>query len=210
MVEEQENPCERGFAFGTFEEVFRRSPHECTCHACNAPLVLDCYNCGENCWKLNLFGRHLQLECSNCGECLCLDTEVTSIDILKYLLSKESEVDTYSGERMTKTISETISEEEVRQALAKVKHPEIEHTLVDLGMIKDVTVTESRVTLTLALPLLAVPIRDYLVHIVGDTVKKLGVEVEVKLAAMTQEERERFFKMAQEVWRGWRRRGFRQ
>jgi len=97
---------ERGFAFGKFEQILRASPHKCTCLACNSPLILDCYNCGKNCWKLTLFGRHLQLECNCCGECLCLNTEVTSMDIFKCLLSEETEEDTYlEEERMAKTAS---------------------------------------------------------------------------------------------------------
>lgn len=44
-----------------------------------------------------------------------------------------------------------ISEENVRQLLAKVKHPAINGSLVDLGMIKDVKIRRDKITVMLAL-----------------------------------------------------------
>lgn len=58
-------------------------------------------------------------------------------------------------------------EKDVRQALASVKHPEINLSLMDLGMIKDVIVGCKAVTFTLALPFLWVPIRDYFTILFG-------------------------------------------
>ncbi len=58
------------------------------------------------------------------------------------------------------------SEQEIRHALAEVRHPEIARTLVDLGMLKDITVKSNKVALTLALPLMGIPtqVRDYLIN----------------------------------------------
>ena len=55
--------------------------------------------------------------------------------------------------------------EQVHQALAQVKHPEIAYTLLELGMLKDITVEGNKVSLTLTLPSLGipVPVKDYLV-----------------------------------------------
>jgi len=88
-----------------------------------------------------------------------------------------------------RTISEemmanTISEEEIRRAVAKVRHPEIDHTLVELGMIKDIAVRDDKVILTMALPFLGIPIKDYFVDSVQEAVTKLGVEIEVELTEM--------------------------
>lgn len=74
-----------------------------------------------------------------------------------------------------------ISEEEVRRAVAKVMHPEIDHTLAELETIKEITVRDNKVILTRALPFLGIPIRGYLVRSVQEAVMKLGVEIEVKL-----------------------------
>ena len=99
-------------------------------------------------------------------------------------------------------MANNISEEEIRRAVAKVRHPEIDRTLVELGMIKDIVVRDDKVILTMALPFMEIPIKDYLVNSVQQTVTKLGVEIEVKLTEMNQEQRESFTAMAQEAWIG--------
>jgi metal-sulfur cluster biosynthetic enzyme len=97
-------------------------------------------------------------------------------------------------------MSNAISKEEMHQAVAKVRHPEINRTLVELGMIKDIAVEDDKVILTMALPFLEIPIRDYLVNSVQEAIRKLGVEIEVKLTEMNQEERDAFMAMAREGW----------
>ena len=176
---------ELGFAFGTFEEVFRTDPHECTCNSCSVPLMLDCYSCGENDWELILFGRHLQMKCRGCGRGLCLNTEATSLQISRYLLSPEVELEG------------TLLEDQVQQVLAGVKHPEIGRSMVELGMIKDVSITESKVTLTLVTPFGKVSIEDILVNSIRYAVVKLGAELEINRAVMTEEERNSFLSMSQ-------------
>ena len=97
-----------------------------------------------------------------------------------------------------------ISEGEVRDALARVPHPEIDHTLVELGMVKDIVVGDGKVSVTLVLPFLGVPIVDDLVDSLRNAIKALSgdVEVEVNLAEMTQKGRETFMVTAQEAWLG--------
>jgi len=95
-----------------------------------------------------------------------------------------------------------ISKEEIHQAVAKVRHPEIDRTLVELGMIKDIAVGDDKVILSMALPFLGVPIKDYLVNSVQEVVTKLGVQIEVKLTEMNKEERDAFMAMAREGWIG--------
>ena len=99
-------------------------------------------------------------------------------------------------------MANNISKEEIHQAVAKVRHPEIDRTLVELGMIKDIALEDDKVILSMALPFLGIPIRDYLVHSVEEVVAKLGVEIEVKLTEMNKEERDAFMAMAQEGWIG--------
>ncbi len=101
-------------------------------------------------------------------------------------------------------MTKNISEEDVHQAIKQVMHPEINRTLVELGMVKDITVKRSEVTLTLVLPLLSIPvsIKDYLVNSLRQAVMKLGAKIEVRVAEMNQEERLAFLAMEQESWKG--------
>jgi ATP-binding protein involved in chromosome partitioning len=101
-------------------------------------------------------------------------------------------------------MTKNISEEDVHQAIKQVMHPEINRTLVELGMVKDIALKDDEVTLTLALPLLSIPvsIKDYLVNSLHQAVMKLGAKIEVRVAEMNQEERLAFLAMEQESWKG--------
>ena len=101
-------------------------------------------------------------------------------------------------------MTKNISEEDVRQAIGQVMHPEISRTLVELGMVKEIALQDDEVSLTLVLPLLGIPasIKDYLVNSLRQAVMKLGAKAEIKIAEMNQEERLAFLAMEQEGWRG--------
>jgi len=96
------------------------------------------------------------------------------------------------------------SEEDIRQVVAEIKHPAIDRTLVDLGVVKDITVKGNKVLVTMALPFPGIPtqVRDYLVNSVVEQIKKMDLEVEVDLTIMNQEELQAFLDMEQESWKG--------
>ncbi len=96
------------------------------------------------------------------------------------------------------------SEEDIRQVVAEIKHPAIDRTLVDLGVVKEITVTGNKVLVTMALPFPGIPtqVKDYLVNSVVEQIKKLDVEVEVDVTIMNQEELQAFLDMEQESWKG--------
>jgi len=103
-------------------------------------------------------------------------------------------------------MTKSTSEQEIYQALAEVRHPEIANTLVDLGMLKDVVVEGNKVSLTLLLPVMGIPIqiKDYLVRSIHEALARLDAspEVELNLAEMNDEERAKFLRMAMEKWIG--------
>jgi metal-sulfur cluster biosynthetic enzyme len=97
-----------------------------------------------------------------------------------------------------------ISLQDVQEAIGKVTHPAISRTLVDLGMIKDVGLHGSEARLTLVLPILSIPepVKDYLVNSLREEVAALGVQLEVEITQMNEEERQAFLAMEQESWKG--------
>ena len=103
-------------------------------------------------------------------------------------------------------MANSASEQEIRQALAQVKHPEIAFTLLELGMLKDIIVEGNKVTLTLTLPFMGIPIqvKDYLINSIHHALTKLdaSLEVNLNLAEMSEDERTKFFRMAMERWIG--------
>jgi len=96
-----------------------------------------------------------------------------------------------------------LSQTEIEQALSKVMHPEINYSLVDLGMIKDVVSEEKKVSLSLKLPFLQVPVRELLIESIKKALYDLDntIRVEIDMEQMSQEERENFAKMAKEGWK---------
>ena len=99
-------------------------------------------------------------------------------------------------------MAKNISEQEVYQTLSRVKHPAIDHTLIDLGMLKDITIRNDKVEITLAFPFPNIPIKDHLINSVREPIEKLGAEVEVKIDVMNDEERQAFLTMEQDAWKG--------
>jgi len=95
------------------------------------------------------------------------------------------------------------SQPDVEQALSGIMHPEINYSLVDLGMIKNVTCEGNQVGLTLKLPFLHVPVKDLLITNIKKMLTKLDntIQVETNIEEMSHEERENFTKMAKKGWK---------
>jgi metal-sulfur cluster biosynthetic enzyme len=101
-------------------------------------------------------------------------------------------------------MASNISLQNVQEAIGNVTHPAISRTLADLGMIKNVSLHGSEARLTLVLPILNIPapVKDYLVNSLMEAVAALGVQLEVEIAEMNEEERQAFLAMEQESWKG--------
>jgi len=101
-------------------------------------------------------------------------------------------------------MARNISEENILQAIKQVMHPEVDRTLAELGMVKDITLKNNEVTLTLVLPFLGIPVsvKDYLTNSLHQAVMKLGAKVQIRVAEMNQEERLAFLAMEQASWKG--------
>ncbi len=86
-----------------------------------------------------------------------------------------------------------ITVEQVREALKGVMDPELRRNLVELNMVRDVTVENRHVHLTLALTTLACPLKDRITEDARQAVLALdGVEhVHVELTEMAPEEKRR-------------------
>jgi metal-sulfur cluster biosynthetic enzyme len=95
------------------------------------------------------------------------------------------------------------NEEAIIQAVQRVEHPEINCSLVDLGMVQDIQVSGDQVSLKLVLPFLGIPIavRDYMVHSLQQAVAGFDAELEIQVTEMTPAERQRFLTLEQQNWK---------
>jgi metal-sulfur cluster biosynthetic enzyme len=96
-----------------------------------------------------------------------------------------------------------MNEEAIIQAIQRVEHPEINCSLVDLGMVQDIQASEEGVSLKLVLPFLGIPtvIRDYMVHSLQQAVAGFGARLEIQVTEMTPAERQRFLTLEQQNWK---------
>jgi len=96
-----------------------------------------------------------------------------------------------------------LTEKEVIQVMSKITHPEIDYSLLDLGMIGAVDVEQETVRITVNLPFPEVPIKDHLVQIVKDAIAENdeAANVEVRFATMNEAEREEFRRKARDKWK---------
>jgi ATP-binding protein involved in chromosome partitioning len=85
------------------------------------------------------------------------------------------------------------TEVEIRKALEGVNDPELQKSLIELGMVREVRVDKGQVNITLALTTLGCPLKDQIVGDVREAVGALeGVKsVAVELTEMTDEEKRR-------------------
>ena len=94
------------------------------------------------------------------------------------------------------------SEENIQNMVAQVKHPAINDSLVNLGIVKNVSVEDGKVKLLFAFPFAGIPIGDQLIKSVTDVLAQQDIDTETEVVVMTQEERNRFLALEQQNWTG--------
>ena len=95
-----------------------------------------------------------------------------------------------------------LTREEVARRIGAVEHPAIARTLTDLGIVRSFDVSGNTVHITLAFPFPHIPIAGMLMNLLRTPLEELGAEVDFETTVMTDEERQAFFKMEQEGWKG--------
>lgn len=88
-----------------------------------------------------------------------------------------------------------LGEQTVRDALKVVYDPELQKSLLELGMIRDIAIKRGRVSLTLALTTSRCPKKEAFVEEIRRVLEKLGgvSEVEVAQTTLSQEEMHQLF-----------------
>jgi len=94
--------------------------------------------------------------------------------------------------------------EDVLKAIEQVQHPEIAVTLINLGMILDVSVEGNTANVAMALPMLNIPeaVVRALIESLRPAIANLGLQLNVQFFEMSPDVREKFFAAAQANWKG--------
>ena len=74
----------------------------------------------------------------------------------------------------------------------------------ELGMVKDIILKANNVTLTLLIPSIEIPenIKNHLIESLRQPIGNIGLNVDVKIETMDQEERQHFLTMEEKNWKG--------
>ena len=101
-------------------------------------------------------------------------------------------------------MDKNITSEDVRQAIGNVKHPAIDCSLLELGMVKDINVKDSDVTFRFLLPFAEVPenVKNHMINSLRESLTGLEVNVGIKTAIMDEAERQYFLTMEKKHWKG--------
>ena len=92
--------------------------------------------------------------------------------------------------------------EQIEEIIGSVMHPAIDLSLITLGIIKDVKVTDEKVEVAFAFPFPNIPIGEQLINSVKIPVTNLGVAFDYQVFIMTEEERQKFLQLEASAWRG--------
>ncbi|MBC8181698.1 DUF59 domain-containing protein [candidate division KSB1 bacterium] len=98
-------------------------------------------------------------------------------------------------------MTNNISEEYIRREVANVEHPTINCSLVELGIVKSIDITNEKVIITMAFPFPNIPIEDYLVDNVRESIEEIDAAVEIETVVMTKKELQNFLALEKKNWK---------
>jgi metal-sulfur cluster biosynthetic enzyme len=92
--------------------------------------------------------------------------------------------------------------EQIENAIASVMHPAIDLSLIRLGIVKDVKVTDEKAEVTFAFPFPNIPIAEQLINSIKLPVTNLGAALDYQVLIMTEEEKQKFLQLEASAWKG--------
>ncbi|NQU80128.1 MAG: DUF59 domain-containing protein [Bacteroidetes bacterium] len=95
-----------------------------------------------------------------------------------------------------------ITQQDVVNAISKVRHPAIDFSLLELGTVKNVKLIGNTVGLEFAFPFPNIPIADQLISSIEKPIQDLGLLPVYKVTVMTEEEKGKFMEMEAQAWKG--------
>ncbi len=88
---------------------------------------------------------------------------------------------------------------ETLEKLSLVKHPEINSSLVELGMIGRIDRTDGKLSVEMKVPFAEIPIRGQLEAMIREALADEG-DVDVVTSVMSADEKTKFLELAQKNW----------
>lgn len=97
---------------------------------------------------------------------------------------------------------ENQSIEKIIESISMIKHPAIDLSLTELGIVQDIELVDDQVIATFAFPFSKIPIADKLISSVEQQVEKMGYKLEYIVRTMKADEKEKFLLLEKQAWKG--------
>ena len=90
------------------------------------------------------------------------------------------------------------------EAIESVKHPAINTSLTNLGILEDIDIDEHKVKATLVWPFDMVPphIKQIIINSIKESLKPFNLDFEFNERIMNEEERNKFLELEKKYWKG--------
>ena len=141
-----------------------------------------------NIFLIAAIGKHLKKDVDNSS--------------LTYQIVQETELNEIINNYLKSQTMDKVKTEQVLDAIAQVMHPAINLSLSQLGIIKNVDVTDNKIDVLFAFPFPNIPIADQLINSVKQPATKYGYEFNFQVVIMTEEERQQFLQLEASAWKG--------
>lgn len=92
--------------------------------------------------------------------------------------------------------------EEVIALLEEIRHPAIDFTLVELGILTEIKIVDTNVSAVFAFPFAKIPIADNIINSVAITLSNFNIEFVHTIRTMSETEKKRFLKLENQAWKG--------
>ncbi len=93
-----------------------------------------------------------------------------------------------------------ITKEILLNEINKVMHPEINHSLVELGIINNVDINKDKAKMIFAFPFPDIPIANVLINSVEKTINNLGLQLSYNVRLMTEDEKNKYMIIESNFW----------
>lgn len=83
----------------------------------------------------------------------------------------------------------------LKEILEEMKHPFINYSLIDLGILKNIEVAGDKILVNIAWPSADSAIKPFIISLVSGSLKKLNRKIEINESIMNEEDRRFYMKL---------------
>jgi len=98
-------------------------------------------------------------------------------------------------------MTNNVSLNNIKKLFKEIKHPFIDSTLFELGIIKNVKTKNNKLIILLAFPFENIPIKEQLIKLVKKPLSEFKIDFKIEKTIMNQKELQKFLNIEQKHWK---------